>query len=176
MTEVAVTVTTVKARNDDASIAPELFRQVLGHVPTGVAVVAAQTDAGPAGLVVGTFMSVSLDPPLVGFLVAETSTTWPRLEPAGRFAVSVLGEDQIEISRAFSVSGGDKFAGVDWHRSELGQPILDDSLAWFDCTLEGVEGAGDHKFVLGRVSDMWVRSQGRPLIFCHGTYQRLGSS
>lgn len=167
--------TTVEARNDDVAIAPDRFRQVLGHVPTGVAVVAAMTEEGPAGLVVGTFMSVSLDPPLVGFLVAETSTSWPRLEPVGRFAVSVLGEDQTEVSRVFSTSGGDKFAGIDWRESELGQPILGDSLAWFDCTLEGVEPAGDHKLVLGRVSDMWVRSQGRPLIFCHGTYQRLGT-
>ena len=158
------------------SFSAEQFRHVFGHVPTGVAVVAAMTASGPAGLAVGTFMSVSLDPPLVGLLVAETSTTWPVLQPVGRFAVSVLGEDHIETSRTFSVSGGDKFASVSWHASALGQPILDESLAWFDCTLERVDAAGDHAFVLGRVHDLWVQPQGRPLIFCHGTYQRLGSA
>ncbi len=111
-----------------AAVSPERFRHVLGHVPTGVAVIAAMTPDGPAGLAVGTFMSVSLEPPLVGFLVAETSTTWPRPEPIGRFAVSVLGEDNVDASRTFSVSGGDKFASVSWHASELGQPVLDDSL------------------------------------------------
>jgi flavin reductase (DIM6/NTAB) family NADH-FMN oxidoreductase RutF len=159
-----------------AAVSPERFRHVLGHVPTGVAVIAAMTPDGPAGLAVGTFMSVSLEPPLVGFLVAETSTTWPRLEPVGRFAVSVLGEDHVEASRTFSISGGDKFASVSWHASGLGQPVLDDALAWFDCTLERVDTAGDHKFVLGHVRDLWVQSHGRPLIFCHGTYQRLGGN
>jgi 3-hydroxy-9,10-secoandrosta-1,3,5(10)-triene-9,17-dione monooxygenase reductase component len=158
-----------------ATVSPVRFRHVFGHVPTGVAVVAAMTSEGPAGLAVGTFMSVSLDPPLVGFLVADTSTTWPRLEPVGRFAVSVLGEDHVEASRTFSASGGDKFGSVNWHASRLGQPILDESMAWFDCTLERFDTAGDHKFVLGHVQDLWVQSQGRPLIFCHGTYQRLGS-
>lgn len=151
------------------------FRHVLGHVPTGVSVIAAMTPDGPAGLAVGTFMSVSLDPPLVGFLVAETSTTWPKLEPLGRFAVSVLGEDHIATSKRFSVSGGDKFADVAWHTSELGQPVLDQSLAWFDCTIYDIAPAGDHRLVLGTVHDLWVESQGRPLIFVHGSYQRLGS-
>ncbi|HVU93084.1 MAG TPA: flavin reductase family protein [Jatrophihabitans sp.] len=157
------------------TISPDRFRHVFGHVPTGVAVVAAMTPDGPAGLAVGTFMSVSLDPPLVGFLVARTSTTWPRLEPIGRFAVSVLGEDHAETSRTFAVSGGDKFASVSWHASESGQPVLDGALASFDCTLDRVDTAGDHRFVMGRVHDLSVQSQGRPLIFCHGTYQRLGS-
>lgn len=157
------------------AITQERFRHVLGHVPTGVSVVAGTTPTGPAGLSVGTFMSVSLDPPLVGFLVAKTSTSWPKVEPLGRFAVSVLGEEHIETSRRFSASGGDKFAGVAWHESALGQPILDESLAWFDCATTGINDAGDHKLVLGHVHDMWVRSQGRPLIFCHGTYQRLGT-
>lgn len=151
------------------------FRHVLGHVPTGVSVVAAMTPGGPAGLAVGTFTSVSLDPPLVGFLVAESSTTWPKLEPVGRFAVSVLGEDHVETSKAFSVSGGDKFAGVDWHTTESGQPILDEALAWFDCTIYDIVPAGDHRMVLGMVHDLWVQPQGRPLIFVHGSYQRLGS-
>ncbi|MQA03282.1 MAG: flavin reductase [Streptosporangiales bacterium] len=157
------------------TITQERFRHVLGHVPTEVAVVAGATDSGPAGLAIGTFMSVSLDPPLAGFLVAKTSTSWPRVEPLGRFAVSVLGEDHIETSRRFASSGGDKFAGVPWRPSGLGQPVLDESLAWFDCTTADITDAGDHKLVLGHVHDMWVQSQGRPLIFCHGTYQRLGS-
>ncbi|MFG1924723.1 flavin reductase family protein [Cryptosporangium sp. NPDC048952] len=152
------------------------FRHVFGHVPTGVAVVAAQTDAGPAGLAVGSFMSVSLDPPLVGFFVAHTSSTWPKLAPIGRFAVSVLDENDVATSNAFSARGGDKFAGLDWHSSPLGQPVLDTALAWFDCTVERVTDAGDHKLVLGCVHDLRVRSQGRPLIFCHGTYQRLSAS
>jgi flavin reductase (DIM6/NTAB) family NADH-FMN oxidoreductase RutF len=131
------------------------------------------TDGGPAGLAVGTFVSVSLRPPLVGFFVDRRSTTWPVLEPLGRFTVNVLGEDDEETCRAFAVSGGNKFAGVAWHPSPMGSPVLDTALAWFDCSIESVSDAGDHRFVLANVHDLSVRPAGRPLVFCHGTYQRL---
>lgn len=156
-------------------ITPDRFRHVMRHVPTGVAVVAATTDSGPAGLAVGTFVSVSLQPPLVGFFVDRRSTTWPVLEPLGRFTVNVLGEDDEETCRAFAVSGGNKFAGVAWHPSPMGSPVLDTALAWFDCSIESVSDAGDHRFVLANVHDLSARSAGRPLVFCHGTYQRLNT-
>ncbi|KAA9157629.1 flavin reductase family protein [Amycolatopsis acidicola] len=151
-------------------VTPEQFRHVMRHVPTGVAVV---TAAGPLGLAVGSFVSVSLEPPLAGFFVARTSTTWPRIEPLGRFCVNVLGEDGEDTSRAFAVSGGDKFGGVSWRESPMGSPVLDGALAWFDCTTHSVTDAGDHVFVLADVHELSVRNSGRPLIFCHGTYQRL---
>lgn len=151
----------------------EHFRHVMGHVPTGVSVIAGTTPTGPAGFAAGTFMSVSLDPPLVGFLVARTSTSWPKIEPLGQFAVSVLAEHDIAASRAFALTGGDKFAGRAWHHSAAGQPVLDDALAWFDCRVHRTVDAGDHLFVLGEVIDLSVRSGGRPLVFCHGTYKRL---
>ena len=156
-------------------VTPDRFRHVMRHVPTGVAVVAATTDSGPAGLAVGTFVSVSLQPPLVGFFVDRRSTTWPVLEPLGRFTVNVLGEDDEETCRAFAVSGGNKFAGVAWHPSPMGSPVLDTALAWFDCSIESVSDAGDHRFVLANVHDLSARSAGRPLVFCHGTYQRLNT-
>lgn len=156
------------------SVTPEHFRHVMRHVPTGVAVVAATTPNGPAGLAVGSFVSVSLHPPLVGFFVARASTSWPEIEPHRRFCVNVLAEDDEDTSRAFAVSGGDKFAGVRWHESPMGSPVLDRALAWFDCTTNAITDAGDHRFVLADVHDLSVRSAGRPLVFCHGVYQRLG--
>ena len=156
------------------SVTPDRFRHVMRHVPTGVVVVAARTPSGPAGLAVGSFVSVSLHPPMVGFFVAQASTSWPEIEPHGRFCVNVLGEDDEATCRAFAVSGGDKFAGIAWHSSPTGSPVLDSALAWFDCTTNAVTDAGDHRFVLADVHDLSVRSAGRPLVFCHGTYQRLG--
>jgi 3-hydroxy-9,10-secoandrosta-1,3,5(10)-triene-9,17-dione monooxygenase reductase component len=119
-------------------------------------------------------VSVSLEPPLVGFFVAHASTTWPVIEPISRFTVNVLGEDDEATCRAFAMSGGNKFAGVTWHDSPMGSPVLDTALAWFDCTTSSITDAGDHRFVLADVHDLSVRSAGRPLVFCHGTYQRLG--
>jgi flavin reductase (DIM6/NTAB) family NADH-FMN oxidoreductase RutF len=152
------------------------FRQVMAHVPTAVVVVAAQTPAGPAGLTVGSFVSVSLEPPLVGFFPAHSSTSWPQVEAAESFAVSVLGEEHEAICRQFAQSGGDKFAGLDWHPSPSGHPVLDEAVAWFDCEPADRHEAGDHWFVLARVHGLGVVDQGRPLIFCHGTYQGLGSA
>ena len=77
-------------------------------------VTAADPDGGYAGLTVGSFTSVSLDPPLVAFLPDKSSTTWPRLERAGRFCVNVLAADQEYICRAFAAKETDKFAGLDW--------------------------------------------------------------
>src|SRR4051812_19366299 len=78
------------------------FRRVLGHVPTGVALITAMTPAGPAGMAVNSFTSVSLDPPLVSFCAARTSATWPLIQAAGSFGVNVLGEHHAEVSRRFA--------------------------------------------------------------------------
>ena len=152
-----------------AVMADEL-RDVLRHVPTPVAVVAADTPGGPTGLTVGSFVSVSLDPPLVGFLPARASTSWPGVEAAARFAVSVLREDATDVCRRLAKPGDQKFAGVSWHPSPLGSPVLDDALAWFDCELEARHDAGDHWFVLGRVRHLGVAADAKPLVFCRGAY------
>src|SRR5689334_2631074 len=95
------------------SIEPLLFRNVLGHFPTGVTVVAAADGSGaPVGLTIGSFFSVSLDPPLVGFCVGKSSSTWPIIRESGAFCANVLAGDQGEICAQLSRSAPDKFAGV----------------------------------------------------------------
>jgi flavin reductase (DIM6/NTAB) family NADH-FMN oxidoreductase RutF len=163
---------TLPERRADPRVADD-FRHVMGHVPTGVAVVAASTPEGPAGLTVGTFVSASLDPPLVGLLVAHTSRTWPRVEAADSLCVNVLGEDQEHVCRRFAVSGGDKFSGLRWRPAPSGAPIVEQALAWFDCTVRARHEAGDHWFVLADVHALGVRSSGHPLVFCHGAYRQL---
>jgi 3-hydroxy-9,10-secoandrosta-1,3,5(10)-triene-9,17-dione monooxygenase reductase component len=150
------------------------FRRVLGHFPTGLVVVTALgPDGDPAGLAVGSFASVSLDPPLVGFFVDRSSTSWPKIAQALRFCVNVLAEDQKELCQTFAVSGGRKFDGLRWRRSALGSPVLDGVLAWMDCTLASVSDAGDHLAVLGAVQDLSVSRDGKPLLFFKGGFPRL---
>lgn len=161
------------AEDPTETIDPAVFRKVMGHVPTGVTVVSAMTWQGPVGLTVGSFVSASLDPPLVGFLPARSSTTWPLMVPVGSFCVSVLAEGHEEIGARFARSGGPKFDGVDWTPSPSGDPILGDALAWFDCRFERSYPAGDHWFVLGRVRCMEVRPAASPLVFCRGGFHRL---
>src|SRR4051812_3775913 len=84
-------------------IEPERFRRVLGQYPTGVCVIPADGPAdGASGMVVGSFTSVSLDPPLIAFYVAKTSTSWPKIESTGAFCVNILGAGQEKICRTFS--------------------------------------------------------------------------
>lgn len=150
------------------------FRRVLGQYPTGVCVVTATTPAGDrAGFVVGSFTSVSLDPPLVAFFPDKGSTSWPKVHEAGRFCVNVLGADQEDICRRFASKGADKFAGLDHGIAGSGAPVLDEVVAWIDCDLESVQEAGDHYMVLGRVRELDVGSPKLPLLFFQGGYGRF---
>jgi flavin reductase (DIM6/NTAB) family NADH-FMN oxidoreductase RutF len=152
-------------------VPPDTFRRVLGQFPTGVAVVTAmRRDGQPVGMAVGSFTSVSLEPPLVGFLPAVTSKTWPEIEAYGGFCVNILSAEQESLCRTFSRSGADKFADVAWRPSPNGAPILEDGLAWIDCGLERVDPAGDHYFVLGAVQDLAVQADSGPLVFFRGGY------
>ena len=105
---------------------PQQFRHVLGHFPTGVAVVTAtHRENGPAGMAVGSFTSVSLDPPLVAFLPDRSSTSFPTIRETGSFCVNVLADDQELVCRAFATRGADKYANVGWRAASSGSPILD---------------------------------------------------
>ncbi len=148
------------------------FRRVLGTFATGVTVVTAPGDA-PAGFACQSFSSLSLDPPLVCFMVARTSTTWPRIARAGVFCVNVLGADQADLCRAFAVSGADKFAGVTYDAAPVtGAPRLAGVSAWVDCTVHAVHTGGDHLIVVGRVEALdAAEGEAAPLLFHRG---RLG--
>lgn len=146
------------------------FRQVLGHFPTGVCVVAGFHDDKPVGLAIGSFFSVSLAPPLVGFCAGKSSSTWPKLQAAGSFCINVLAEDQEDVSRVFASKEPDKFVGVGWDRSPLGSPRLRGALAWIDCELQAVHQAGDHDIAVGAVLDLGVGHEGGPLVFFRGGY------
>ncbi|QDY77356.1 flavin reductase family protein [Streptomyces qinzhouensis] len=153
------------------------FRQVLGRFASGVTVITAPDpdgSDGPAGFACQSFSSLSLDPPLVVFMVGRTSTTWPRIARAGTFCVNVLGEGQGELCRGFAVPGGDKFAGVTHRPAPVtGAPLLAGVTAWVDCTVHAVHTGGDHLIVVGRVEALGTGGDGDPLIFHEGQFRRL---
>lgn len=159
--------------NPTPRISAQRFREVMAHVPTSVCVAAAITEDGPVGLTLGSFVSVSLEPPLVGVLVANTSTSWPRIAAAGRFCISVLGDTHPHLSRRFAVSGADKFGGIEWDRAPSGSPRLPDAVAWIDCTLHSEYPAGDHRFALGRVVELSASPAAAPLVFLRGQLCRV---
>ena len=153
------------------------FRTVLGHFPTGVTIITGKSnDGSPAGFTIGSFTSVSLDPPMVGFLPQTDSVTWAAMADHGSFCVNVLSSKQSDLCWKFAKSGTEttRFEGVNWHEAPSGSPILDRAVAWIDCSVEAVYDMGDHHFVLGRVAalDADADHDGlppQPLIFYRGT-------
>lgn len=153
---------------------PRRFRDVLGQYPTGVSVITStQQDGTHAGFVVGTFTSVSLDPPLVAFLPDKKSSSWPKIEATGKFCVNILSADQEYLCRRFASKLEDKFDGVAVRASATGAPIIEGVVAWIDCEIESVTDAGDHQIVIGRVQELAVENPSLPLLFFQGGYGRF---
>jgi flavin reductase (DIM6/NTAB) family NADH-FMN oxidoreductase RutF len=163
------------ARPDDNVLTPDQgdFRKALGQFATGVTIITAMCDGEPAGLAANSFTSVSLDPPLVLFAVARTSSTWPKIESARKFAVNILGEHQEELCRLFATKDADRFGQAQWHIGVGGSPVLHDTLAYLDCEFWAEYDGGDHVIVVGRVLDLGITHDAGPLLFFRGQYGRL---
>nr|WP_042188686.1 flavin reductase family protein [Kibdelosporangium sp. MJ126-NF4]CEL18394.1 Nitrilotriacetate monooxygenase component B [Kibdelosporangium sp. MJ126-NF4]CTQ97877.1 Nitrilotriacetate monooxygenase component B (EC 1.14.13.-) [Kibdelosporangium sp. MJ126-NF4] len=148
------------------------LRDILGRFATGVvAITGKEPDTGrPVGLAVNSFTSVSLDPPLVAFCVAHTSTSWPVVRTSGRYCLNILGDDQRQVSAQVAARGGDKFRGLDWYSSPSGMPVLPGSMAWLECSLYAEHLAGDHVIVVARVHHAGIGEGVRPMIFFGSRY------
>lgn len=148
------------------------FRGVLGRYPTGVTLITARSESGaPVGMVVGTFTSVSLDPPLVAFMPTRSSSSYARLRESDSFCANVLSARQEDVCRTFAVRGAhDKFAQIGFTDSPSGNPIIDGSVAWIDCAVERIIDAGDHDIVIGRIRDLGEGEGVLPMLFLGGGY------
>jgi flavin reductase (DIM6/NTAB) family NADH-FMN oxidoreductase RutF len=158
--------------SEAGALAQTQLRRVLAAFPTGVAAVAAIIDGEPAGLAANSFVSVSLDPPLVSVCIGHSSTTWPALRTADRLGISVLGAHQERASRQLSSRDGKRFAGLRWWSTVGGAVLLHEASAWFDCSIEREIPAGDHDIVLLRVHDLGA-SEAMPLVFHGSAYRQL---
>lgn len=152
------------------------LRDGLGAFATGIAVVTtARPDGALSGVTVNSFTSVSLDPPLVSFCIADNSTAFESFMAAEHFVVNVLDEHQADLSRGFSRRGAeDKFLGVRHGVGVTGGPVLIDALSHFECERTAAIEAGDHHIILGRVIAMDVRAEGNPLLYYRGRYALIG--
>lgn len=153
-----------------ADITPAHYRQVLGKLPTGVtAITGVNDDDEKLGLVVGTFQSLSLDPPLVMFCVDKSSSSWPKLRKLQKFTANILSDDQISICRSLSRKGPQKFEGLPCTAGPLGTPHLDGATAYIDCVVTAEVVVGDHYMVVGAVTNM-EEGTGDALLFRAGKF------
>ena len=150
------------------------FKEVVGHFATGVTIITAMEDGQPVGFTCQSFTALSLEPQMVAIAPAKSSTSWPKIARAGSFCVNVLTNEQESTCRSFAVSGGEKFAGIEWNVGVSGAPVLESSLAVIECKLESIYDAGDHELVTGRVMAMEVGS-GTPLLFYRSGFHSISS-
>lgn len=156
---------------------PKVFREVMGHYPTGVAVVTGRTSEGEVlALVVGTFSSVSLDPPLVSFMPMKKSRTFQKLRNCDSLCINILGGDQQAEMLAIAQRWENKLDGIEWYPSPAGDPILRNSISWIDTTISDIVEAGDHWIVLCAVNDLQVTNPVAPLLFFQGGYGSFAGS
>lgn len=155
---------------------PAWFRQILAQYPTGVCLVTSTDEDGASiGMTVGSFTSVSLDPPLVAFLPQHMSSTYARIRAAGRFCVNILSAEQESVCRTFASRMEDRFAQVPYRLSPGGLPIIRDCIAWIECTVHEIVEAGDHDIVIGAVESLDAEANALPLLFYQGGYGHFSS-
>lgn len=123
----------------------------------------------PFGVTANSFSSLSMDPPLVLWSIAQTSRSLSAFTTSKHFAVNILAVDQVDVSQRFASSSQGKFEGVDWHPGALGSPILPDILSLLECELETTFQGGDHVILVGRVK-RHVRFAGNALVYAQGRY------
>lgn len=155
------------------------FRSVLGHFPTGVTIVTGLHEGRPAGFTIGSFTSISLDPPLVGFFPMVSSETWIAIAPYGNFCVNVLRDSQSDLCWRFAKTGIDdgRFDDVAWTSSPTGCPVIDGVGAWIDCRVNRVIELGDHYLVVGEVVALDHQQEPPvPLVFYRGALGGFAST
>jgi len=151
------------------------LRRAYGTFPSGVTTVCAVRDGAPVGIAASSFVSVSMDPPLVSVCLQHTSTTWPLLADRPRLGLSVLGSTLDRACRQIASKTGDRFAGIGYTVTDEGAVLLHGAAAWLDCSVHEIVTAGDHDLVLLRVEALQTHDDVAPLVFHGGGFHTLSA-
>lgn len=157
-------------------ISSEAFRDCLRHFPSGVTIVTIKSGRRQHGLTVSAFASVSPDPPLILIAIDQRHSGHALLQEQGAtFAVNILGRDHAALSNRFAwLKDEDRFDEGDWSTAATGAPVLQDALAWLDCTIYGTHIAGSHTIFIGLVQASQVPRSGQaPLVYWNRGYRHL---
>jgi 3-hydroxy-9,10-secoandrosta-1,3,5(10)-triene-9,17-dione monooxygenase reductase component len=165
---------TLEVDGEAARRQADWFRDVLGRYASGVTVVTTMRGDAPIGMTCQSFTSVSLDPPLVAFLPTRHSRAFAAIRRSGTFAVNLLAVGQAELSEVMAGPSDDKFAGLAWQPAPgTGSPLLEGTVGHVDCTVEAIHEAGDHAIVVGRVVDLDLGEDLKPLMYHRGDYTTI---
>jgi 3-hydroxy-9,10-secoandrosta-1,3,5(10)-triene-9,17-dione monooxygenase reductase component len=157
-------------------VGPDELRAAMRRFPAGIAVVTLVADGRAHGLTVGSLVSLSLEPPLVGVSIGHHSQLHEPLRDAGRFVVNVLAGDQAQLAQHFarSVPPIALWNGVATRPSDLAEPLLDGVLAWLECGVRSSHEAGDHTFFVADLISVELGRTGPGLVYVDGEYRSAG--
>ncbi len=152
------------------------FRKLFGHFPTGITVIGMNNDGQLSGITANSVTSVSLDPMLLLVCIAKKAASHNKLKSAGHFSINFLSNKQQDVSQFFASSSNEENPMGDF-KYRLGKnesPIINNVIAWVECSITDWFPGGDHSIVLGEVTDMKIEnSTHQPLIYYNGQYGEL---
>jgi flavin reductase (DIM6/NTAB) family NADH-FMN oxidoreductase RutF len=145
------------------------LRAAMRRFASGICVVTVEDEGRTLGLTVGSLVSLSLEPPLVGISIGLQSQLHEPLRRAGRFAVSILAGDQAHLAQHFarSVPPIALWEGVPSREGDL----LEGALAWLRCRVDSEHAAGDHTIFVGAVESVELGRIAPPLVYIEGAYR-----
>lgn len=158
------------------SITDTELRSIMRRVPSPVTVVTAAGRSEARGATIGSFTSVSLDPPLVSFNVAKGTQIHAVLHEASHFAVHLLSAQQSDLCAHFAlpnVAGAEQLAAVSYHTTRYETPILDAAPAVLHCRMHDTFEVGDHTIVVGKVVTLDERDDTRPILYYDREYRSV---
>jgi flavin reductase (DIM6/NTAB) family NADH-FMN oxidoreductase RutF len=149
----------------------------MSHFASGITVITTRYGEGDQiwGMTANSFISLSLDPPLVLVAVDRRNSMVEYIQQGQCFAINILTTEQEAISRQFATRGPKDFSGLTLTVAETGAPILADVLAYLDCRVTQVVPGGDHDIFIGEVVAGAIH-EGHPLLFYNNRYTRLALS
>lgn len=164
---------TVHPLKTNQDLDPVRLREAFGAFPSGVVAVAAEVDGSLVGMAASSFTSVSIEPALVSFSVANTSRTWSTLRRAGHLGLTVLADHQDAVCRQLAGPVEQRFEGLEVSITRDGAATLDEGLAMFDCSIYREVEAGDHALVLLRLHAVEHPDSSLPLVFHRSGFTHL---
>ena len=151
----------------------ESFRAIMRHFPVGVAVVTIDLDGERLGLTIGTLLSLSLEPPLVGISLARAAAMHELLHRAGDFSMSLLASGQEQLAQHFArgVPPIALWQGIDVRPGSVSAaPLLEGALGWLECAVRAEHPTGDHTLFVGEVLASERGAPAPPLLYLDGRY------
>ena len=143
--------------------------------PHGVSVLTVDLEGERMGVTVGSLVSLSLEPPLVGVSIGKDASSYELLRRSGNFAVSLLAEDQDALAQHFArgVPPIAHWSGIATREGELGPPLIDGAVGWLECRIWAAYDAGDHTLFVGEVLRAARDESKQPLVYIESSYRPL---